>query len=234
MPTSYTLVGTPFSTFTRTIALALHYKSVPFSQLETKPHDPAAREHHPFGFLPTLVIHQDSAPDVRLCESQAIARYIDRIASEPTLEDDHNPLPEKMWEFVSICASLGPPYTSEHVQVLMLSPGFHRFEVGVVKVRLGKSDADEDAISAALEPGLEQLRVFIATIELLMAEDGFMCGQKHVTWADFFLYPLVADLEATPEAYILTPRLATWSKLMKLVPAVKATEKGTLADVRKP
>jgi glutathione S-transferase len=104
---SYTLVGTPFSTFTRTIALGLNYKSLEFKQIDTKPHEPAAKQHHPFGFLPTLVLHGEGGEDVLLRESQAIARYIDRIASEPTLHDTDGVVPEKMWEVVSLCASFG-------------------------------------------------------------------------------------------------------------------------------
>jgi glutathione S-transferase len=102
---SHTLVGTPFSTFTRTTALALNHKSISFTQLETKPHEPLAKEHHPFGFLPTLVL-----PDgTRLRESQAIARYIDRIAPEPSLQATSLDVPEKVFEFVSLCASFGRP-----------------------------------------------------------------------------------------------------------------------------
>jgi glutathione S-transferase len=112
----------------------------------------------------------------------------------------------------------------------MITPGFPRFEVGVIKVRMGKSGATESDILSALEPGLEQLRAFIAALESLIAADGFAFVKDTPTWADFFLYPLVADLEATPESHVLPPRLVAWSKLMKTVGAVKATEKGTLAD----
>lgn len=104
---SYTLIGTPFSTFTRTIALGLNYKSVAFKQVDVKPQDPIAKHHHPFGYLPTLVIHGDDGKDVYLRESQAIARYIDRVAPEPTLDDAESAVPEKMWEFVSLVASFG-------------------------------------------------------------------------------------------------------------------------------
>jgi glutathione S-transferase len=115
---SYTLVGTPFSTFTRTIALALRYKNIPFTQLETKPHEELAKQHHPFGYLPSLVISNGSgddkydegrsdSKDIALRESQAIARYIDRIEPRLSLHDDEGQLPEKMWEFVNFCTSYG-------------------------------------------------------------------------------------------------------------------------------
>jgi glutathione S-transferase len=48
--------------------------------------------------------------DIRLCESQAIVRYIDRVAPEPSLHlrpGKGVALEEKMWEFVSLVASFG-------------------------------------------------------------------------------------------------------------------------------
>lgn len=109
----YTLIGTPFSTFTRTIALGLQYKKLKYNQIATKPQTRIAQEAHPFAYLPTLVIHQIDGRkvDVKLRESQAIVRFIDRVAPEPSLHvqasSDAAIIPEKMWEFVSFAASYG-------------------------------------------------------------------------------------------------------------------------------
>ena len=111
---SYTIVGTPFSTFTRTITLGLQYKGLKYNQIATVPHSQVASDFHPFGYLPTLVIKVDGSSDrpidIKLSESQAIVRYLDRIAPEPTLQlvdGSSQLLPEKMWEFVSLTASYG-------------------------------------------------------------------------------------------------------------------------------
>ena len=109
----YTLIGTPFSTFTRTIALGLQYKKLKYNQIATKPQTRIAQEAHPFGYLPTLVIHEIDRKkvDVKLRESQAIAHFIDRVAPEPSLHvqsgSDAAIIPEKMWEFVNFTASYG-------------------------------------------------------------------------------------------------------------------------------
>lgn len=109
----FTVVGTPFSTFTRVITLALSYKGIPFNQVRVVPHSDVAYEHHPFGFLPTLIIHEIDGKQVnlKLRESQAIARYIDRYAPEPTLNiadgDGHALIAEQMWEFVSLAGAHG-------------------------------------------------------------------------------------------------------------------------------
>lgn len=109
----FTVIGTPFSTFTRSITLALTYKGIAFEQDPVVPHSDTAYENHPFGFLPTLVIHEINGKkvDLKLRESQAIARYIDRIAPEPSLNiddgDGHALIAEQMWEFVSFAGAYG-------------------------------------------------------------------------------------------------------------------------------
>lgn len=109
----YTLVGTPFSTFTRTIAIALVEKGIPFKQVRATAHSEVADEFHPYGYLPILVIPRPNGTDVHLRESQAIATYLDRVAPTPSLGLDETEacVPEKMWEFVSFVVSFGelPP-----------------------------------------------------------------------------------------------------------------------------
>lgn len=106
-----TIVGTPFSTFTRTITLGLNRKGIPYEQIATPSHSPTADKYHPLGHLPTLILHGvgSNGEDIYLRESTAIVRYIDRIAPEPSLHltESDGVLPEKMWEFVSIIQSNG-------------------------------------------------------------------------------------------------------------------------------
>jgi glutathione S-transferase len=108
-----TIIGTPFSTFTRTIALGLNRKGIAYDQIATAPHSNIAETHHPMGYLPTLIIRTSAGGKgdnvVELRESAAIVRYIDRIAPEPSLHLKANDaiLEEKMWEFVSIISSYG-------------------------------------------------------------------------------------------------------------------------------
>lgn len=113
MSAPYTLIGTPFSTFTRAIALGLQHKGLVYNQVSTTPSSDIAFEHHPFGYLPTLIIHEIDGKrvDLKLRESHAILRYIDRVAPEPKLEITSGEggalVEEKMWEFVSLVAFFG-------------------------------------------------------------------------------------------------------------------------------
>ena len=112
----YTVIGTPFSTFTRTVTLGLQHKGLRYNQISTPPQTETAFSGHPFGYLPTLVIHREhegtGKPDIKLRESQAIVRFIDRLSPEPSLHfhmwKDFVEVEEKMCqEFVSFAACFG-------------------------------------------------------------------------------------------------------------------------------
>ncbi|KII83934.1 hypothetical protein PLICRDRAFT_118594 [Plicaturopsis crispa FD-325 SS-3] len=220
----YTIIGTPFSTFTRTVTLGMHHKNLPFEQTRALFHTDAARTGHPFGFLPSLIVHRDGARDVALCETQAIVRYLDRIAPEPSLQiadgDGGAPLAEKMWEFVSLTASFG----------------FPAVEVGVVKKRVAATDEgvlSDAEIRGQIQDGVAELKNFLAVAESLMAPEGYVFGEK-LSWADFYLFPLLADLQAIPEGEVLSERMRGWLARMEGLEAVKATTPGTLSAGARP
>ncbi|XP_006454946.1 hypothetical protein AGABI2DRAFT_190119 [Agaricus bisporus var. bisporus H97] len=227
MSTPYTLIGTPFSTFTRTIALGLHYKGLKFQQVAATPHSSSAQQHHPFGFIPTLVIHEvdGEKEDILLRETHAIARFIDRVAPEPSLHissgDGGAALEEKMWEMVSLIAF----------------QGFPAVEHGVVKPRVQAIDdghPSDAEVRKNISEGVEKLRNYLQVIENLMGPEGFAYGSKP-SWADFFLYPLLADLRMVPEwEDIASPRIRSWIGKMDELPAAQVTKPGTLSAGARP
>ncbi|KAG9124726.1 hypothetical protein FRC07_010461 [Ceratobasidium sp. 392] len=217
MSPSYAVIGTPFSTFTRTITSALTFKGTSFEQKPTLPHSDLASEHHPFGLIPALVITEDDK-SLKLRESQAIARYLDRIAPSPSLVQADLELPEKLWELVSIIASTG----------------FKVIEVQVVKPRVksideGHESADECRARIEQSGGAQDLRNFFHTLDGLREGKG-----NDPTWADLFLYPLVSDLLATPDADLAPPSIVSWAKSMDSVKGIKETHSGTLAAGGRP
>ncbi|KDR76947.1 hypothetical protein GALMADRAFT_246087 [Galerina marginata CBS 339.88] len=215
----YTVIGTPFSTFTRTITLGLQYKGLKYTQLATPPQSQLALESHPFGYLPTLIIHEIDGKkvDVKLRESQAIVRYIDRIAPEPSLhlQPGDAVVEEKMWEFVSLTASFGFPI----VEGLVVKPRVKAMDSGKL--------SDEE-VQEKIKDGVVELRRFLALAESLMAPSGYAFGER-LTWADFFLYPILADLRMVPEWEVVSERLVDWKKKMDELDAAKATTPGTLS-----
>ncbi|KAF9449313.1 hypothetical protein P691DRAFT_703368 [Macrolepiota fuliginosa MF-IS2] len=228
MSPPFTLIGTPYSTFTRTIALGLQYKGLKYDQTPTTPHADLAKSYHPFGYLPTLVIHEiggKKVDDILLRESHAIVRFIDRIAPEPSLHisagDGGVAIEEKMWEVVSLLAFLG----------------FPTVEYGVVKPRVQALDdghPSDTEVRVQIKEGVEKLRRYLEVIESLIAPEGYAYGSK-LSWADFFLYPLLADLRMVPEwAEIASPRIKAWIGEMDKLPAVEATKPGTLSAGARP
>lgn len=243
------VVGTPFSTFTRTITLGLHYKGIPFEQISTLPHSDVAREAHPYGYLPTLIIEGPAGKPTRLSESQAIVRYLDRVFPEPTLHFKPSPistgvqLEEKMWEVVSLTASFGK-YTLRPSKLsasrdliiwflLNTSPGFPTIEVDVIKPHLKalKDGVSEREILDGNREGLSKITEFLDIIDQRTVPNARYLFGDQPTWADFYLYPLLADLRALPEWNLAVEcRFEKWMKVMDSLDAVKKTFAGTLAD----
>ncbi|KAF8414610.1 hypothetical protein L210DRAFT_3613154 [Boletus edulis BED1] len=212
-PPPFTVIGTPFSTFTRTITLALTYKGIAFNQVRIVPHSDTAHEHHSFGFLPTLLIHElnGQKADLKPRESQAITR--------PTLTitdgDGHAAVAEQMWEFVSFVRAYG----------------FPAVEKSVVKLRVAAIDQgtlSDAKVRCTIAPAVAQFRTFLDNIEAHMFPEGYVFGEK-LSWADLFLYPLLAHLRAIPEGEILSPRLVEWMDKMDRLDAVEESRAGTLS-----
>lgn len=226
---TYTIIGTPFSTFTRTITLGLQYKGLQYNQIATVPHSQIASDSHPFGYLPTFIINEVDDSDrpihIKLSETPAIVRFLDRIAPQPTLQlvnGNSQLLPEKMWEFVSLAASYGFPIV----------------EGGVVKPRvqaLDEGKLSDKEVREQIKAAVVKLKEYLSLVESLMvtSTEGYLFGEEP-TWADFFLFPLMADLRTVPEWEVVSERLIVWMKKMDCLPAVKETSAGTLSVGARP
>ncbi|KAJ2928458.1 hypothetical protein H1R20_g8616, partial [Candolleomyces eurysporus] len=199
---SYKVIGTPFSTFTRTITLGLHYKGIPFEQISTTPHTEVARDAHPARLSSGIWTEYPPEPSLHF---------------KPSAPDGQ--LEEKMWEVVSLIASFG----------------FPTIEVGVIKPHL-KALADgtpERTILQRNYDGHSKITEFLSIIDQRTVPNAKYLFGDQLTWADFYLYPLLADLRALPE-WILTVehRFMKWAETMDELDAVKKTFAGTLADER--
>lgn len=93
------------------------------------------------------------------------------------------------------------------------------------------SDAE---VRVQIKEGVEKLRNYLAVIESLMGPHGFAFGPKP-TWADFYLYPLLADLRNVPEwKELATPRITDWIETVDKLAAAEATKAGTLSVGARP
>jgi glutathione S-transferase len=91
----------------------------------------------------------------------------------------------------------------------------------------------DSEIREQIKPAVAHLKRLLGKMEELMADEGYVFGRK-LSWADFFLFPLLADLKATPEGELLSPRMLNWMEEMNKLEAVKATTPGTLSVGARP
>nr|UGO92599.1 glutathione S-transferase [Glaciozyma antarctica] len=212
----YRLIGTPFSTFTRSVALVLEAKGLPYEQLTIAPHSASAQSHHPLGFIPVLY---DLRTSTRLSETSAIIAYLERTHPSPPL-----------------LVPTPPTILQECVQELMSFAATHLFpkiEFGVVKPRVAAMDegtASEDEIAESVRGGVEALKPVLRALEGMLGDGPYAVG-KRITAADCLLYPPIADLRAVPEGRVLEAfmKISAWSTFFETTEAAGETEEGTLA-----
>lgn len=115
---------------------------------------------------------------------------------------------------------------------LVWSAGFPIVERGIVKPRIKAEEGKlgDEEVRKQIKAGVVQLKEYLTFVESLMAPstDGYLFGEKP-TWADFYLFPLLADLRTVPEWEVVSERLIAWTKKMDGLPAVKETSAGTLS-----
>jgi len=106
-----------------------------------------------------------------------------------------------------------------------------------VKPRVRASDdgkLSDAEVRVQIREGTEKLRNYLSITESLMASEGYAFGDNP-SWADFFLYPLLADLRMVPEwKEVASPRMSAWIETMDKLPAVEATKAGTLSAGARP
>ena len=212
---SVEVIGTPFSTFTRTITMSLHEKQAQFKQHDCMPHSAPVLEHSPFGFIP-IFIHNTEFNKLVLYETLAISRYID-VTFEGYLLRPNDLLDNvEVDKWISIASSVV----------------FNTLEHGVIKPRLSaqKNEKSEIEIKNIVQSGVEKAESLFSKLEQLFAGP-YVCGDE-LTWADLFLYPPFADYEAIPEGKQLKnyPKLSAWLDTMRERESVRLTFDGTFSS----
>src|SRR5215470_16190765 len=74
------IIGAPQSNYVCVTRIACREKGVPYTLVPARPHSPEVDAIHPFGRIPAM-----RHGDLELCESKAIATYIDRNFDGPKL-----------------------------------------------------------------------------------------------------------------------------------------------------
>lgn len=210
-----TIVGAPFSTFSRTMRMALRYSKIDYDFTETMPHSKEAYKYNPFGRIPSL-LYKDQA----IFETLAIKDFLEtkfNVALTPTDL-------ETRLQMEQIISAL-----SDYI--------FHHIIFGIAKPRAEyeRQNKPEDEIKKLLESRLKNAGRIIKAFDTIISGEGpFLCGDQ-LTWADYFVYPAMADLYALPEGEFLrekAPVLYKWYEEFKKREEVEFTYPDTIADMR--
>jgi glutathione S-transferase len=201
----YSIPGSPFG---RAVLITLEEKAAPYRLLPVAPNTLRTPEHlcrHPFGRVPVL-----EHGDFRLCETQAILRYLDRVLPEPALTPAEPRTAARMDQLMNI----NDWYVFNGVGNVI---AFQR----VVAPRVMGRAPDEAAVAAALP---RARHVFDALAELL-GDAPYFAGEA-VTLADVLLAPQLDFMQQTPEWDALTAQhanLRSWLERMQKRPSLLAT-----------
>ncbi|MGI9169179.1 MAG: glutathione S-transferase family protein [Caulobacteraceae bacterium] len=211
----HTVPGSPFA---RAVMVVLEEKRLTW---RLSPLDPGALRQaphlarHPFGRMP-VVEHGDFT----LYETQAILRYIDRVAPEPPLTPTQPRAAARMDQMMNI----SDWYLFQGVGAVI---AFQR----IVGPRLLGLTADEGAIAACMS---RAHRVFDEIARLLAGQD-FLAGDAF-TLADAMVAPQMAFLAETPEWAALTarhPNLPAWLEHVQGRSSLAATTWDAVTELAK-
>lgn len=206
---AFIVYGPGYSTYTRTVRLALEEKGAAYELVEVDLLGGANRqpEHlarNPFGPVPAF-----AHDGFMLYETDAIIRYIDEVAPGPSLTPGDARSRARMNQVIGIndAAAYGAIV------------GKLFWQRGVVPMMGGTPD---DKI---VEEALPRIRLSLAEWERIMGASPWLAGAT-LSLADIMVAPVVAYMQMTPEAAGLMaerPGLARWWAAMSARPSMAAT-----------
>ena len=91
------IIGIPQSNYVWAVRMVCEEKCVPYDYKPERPHTPAVDAIHPFGKIPVM-----RHGDLELCESKAIATYIDRVFDGPKVIPEEPKAAAKVEQWVSL------------------------------------------------------------------------------------------------------------------------------------
>jgi glutathione S-transferase len=172
------ILGSLRSSYTRVVRMVCQEKGIEHVLTETQLGAPEIRAIHPFGKMPVL-----RHGDFTLCESKAIASYLDRSFPGPQLIPSDPRLAAFTEQWISLVNTVMDPTL---VRSYLLAYAFPRTADG---------KPDRKIIDAVLPMVREQL----ALLEKSVASTGHLVGD-HVTLADINLLPILFYVRQLPEA----------------------------------
>ena len=161
------IIGIPQSNYVWAVRMVCEEKGVPYDYKPERPHTPAVDAIHPFGKVPVM-----RHGDLELCESKAIATYIDRVFDGPKVipEDAKRAAQVEQW------VSLG----NVEFDRLMI----RQYVLGYLFPKDGKPDM------AAIGAAAEKMKPQVAVLDRAVAATGYLAGDRF-TLADINILPML-------------------------------------------
>ena len=171
------IIGFAPSTYVRVVRMACEEKGVPYELKEVPPHSSEVTAIHPFGKIP---VFRDG--EVRLCESKAIATYLDRKYPGARL------IPEDAYQ-----AALTEQWVSL-VNTSMDTTLIRTYLFLYIFPKTADGKPDRNAIDAVAPAVREQIGI----LDQAVARAGFLAGAEF-TLADINLMPILYYVRQFPE-----------------------------------
>jgi glutathione S-transferase len=195
------IIGAPQSNYVWAVRMACEEKGVPYELTGARPHTPDVQAIHPFGKIPVM-----RHGDFELCESKAIASYIDRMFEGPKVIPEDPQLAAQVEQWVSLAnTTFDPTIMRNYVVKYVFAP---------------EGKPDMTAIAAAAE----QMKTQYAVLDSAVSKDGFLVGGQF-TFADMNLLPMIYYAGRFDEAKALmaqSPNLSAYLARHSERPSFKA------------
>jgi glutathione S-transferase len=169
------IIGFPQSTYVRVVRMAAEEKGVPYDLVPEPPHSDTVNAVHPFGKIPVM-----RHGDAELCESRAIAGYIDRNFDGPVL------FPRDLAAEIDKWASI--------VNTVMDRTLIRDYLFHYLFPKGANGEPDRAAIDALLPDVDKQLGI----LESAIGASHHLAGDRF-TFADINVLPILFYLQTTPE-----------------------------------
>ena len=172
------IVGPAASTYTRAVRMVCEEKSISYDLKQSPPHSPDVDSIHPFGKVPVM-----RHGDFELCESKAIATYLDLSFPGPKLiptNPRHAALTEKWVSLVNT------KMDGVLVRTYLLNYIFPKGSDG---------SPDRKTIDAVTPEVIQEIDL----LDRAVGKGGFLAGDSF-TFADINLLPILAYLKNFPES----------------------------------
>jgi glutathione S-transferase len=172
------IFGVPQSTYTRAARMACEEKATPYELKTARPHTPEVKAIHPFGKIPVM-----RHGDFELCESKAIATYLDLVFPGPKLipTDPRQAALAEQW--ISL------------VNTRMDSTLVRTYLFAYIFPKTTDGKPDHETIEAVTPAMKEE----IGLLDRAVAKGGYLAGDSY-SFADINVMPILAYLKNLPES----------------------------------